>query len=80
MPFVSRNFKLLSFGEEAEEDEEEMNEANRMYSGRSKSTHDLLDDPHLSDIPAVESRTKKRKDSLENQEADNVQEESTTPR
>lgn len=50
-----KNFKLLSFGEEAEEDEEESSEANRRYSGRSKSTHDILNDPHLSAVPAVET-------------------------
>ncbi|XP_063239018.1 spliceosome-associated protein CWC27 homolog [Bacillus rossius redtenbacheri] len=48
-----KNFKLLSFGEEAEEDEEETIEANKKYSGRSKSTHDLLDDPSLSAVAAV---------------------------
>ncbi|XP_069687099.1 spliceosome-associated protein CWC27 homolog isoform X2 [Periplaneta americana] len=50
-----KNFKLLSFGEEAEEDEEETTEANRKYSGRSKSTHDILNDPQLSAVPAVET-------------------------
>lgn len=45
----------MSFGEEAEEDEEETNEANRKYSGRSKSTHDILNDPWLSAVPAVET-------------------------
>ena len=54
--FPHRNFKLLSFGEEAEEDEEESSEANRRYSGRSKSTHDILNDPHLSAVPAVETK------------------------
>lgn len=53
-----RNFKLLSFGEEAEEDEEESNVANRKYSGRSKSTHDILNDPCLSAVPAVEMAEK----------------------
>jgi len=54
--FPHRNFKLLSFGEEAEEDEEESSEANRRYSGRSKSTHDILNDPYLSAVPAVETK------------------------
>lgn len=53
--FLLRNFKLLSFGEEAEEDEEETSEANRKYSGRSKSTHDILKDPGLSAVPAIET-------------------------
>jgi peptidyl-prolyl cis-trans isomerase SDCCAG10 len=57
-PPLHRNFKLLSFGEEAEEDEEESCEANRKYSGRSKSTHDILNDPHLSAVPAVEMAEK----------------------
>lgn len=46
--FFFRNFKLLSFGEEAEEDEEESSVANTKYSTKGKSTHDLLDDPKLS--------------------------------
>nr|CAD7401047.1 unnamed protein product [Timema cristinae] len=66
----SRNFKLLSFGEEAEEDEEETIEANRKYSGRSKSTHDLLNDPKLSAVAAVESVSKKRSASSEERESD----------
>lgn len=51
--FLYRNFKLLSFGAEAEEDEEETEVANKKYSGRSKSTHDLLQDPTLSAEHAV---------------------------
>lgn len=39
-----RNFGLLSFGMEAEEDEDQITE----YRGKPKSTHDLLDDPKLS--------------------------------
>ena len=42
--FFHRNFGLLSFGEEAEEDEGEAQE----YRGKPKSTHDLLEDPKLS--------------------------------
>lgn len=37
-----RNFKLLSFGQEAEEDEEESTTESKKYSGKSKSTHDVL--------------------------------------
>lgn len=48
-----RNFKLLSFGEEAEEDEEELIDVVKEYSGRPKSTHDVLKDPQLSSVPAV---------------------------
>lgn len=37
-----KNYKLLSFGDEAEEDEEETNRENEKYTGKSKSTHDVL--------------------------------------
>ncbi|XP_060808803.1 spliceosome-associated protein CWC27 homolog isoform X2 [Amyelois transitella] len=45
-----KNFGLLSFGEEAEEDEGEALE----YKGKPKSTHDLLEDPKLSKKTAAE--------------------------
>ncbi|CAH2988125.1 unnamed protein product [Chilo suppressalis] len=45
-----KNFGLLSFGAEAEEDEGEAME----YRGKPKSTHDLLDDPKLSRKTAAE--------------------------
>ncbi|CAH0599783.1 unnamed protein product [Chrysodeixis includens] len=45
-----KNFGLLSFGEEAEEDEGEAQE----YRGKPKSTHDLLEDPKLSKLTAAE--------------------------
>lgn len=48
-----RNFKLLSFGEEAEEDEEELIDAVKEFSSRPKSTHDVLKDPQLSSEPAI---------------------------
>lgn len=43
----------MSFGEEAEEDEEETIQMTKKFSGKSKSTHDLLSDPKLSSMPAV---------------------------
>ncbi|CAG9794332.1 unnamed protein product [Diatraea saccharalis] len=45
-----KNLCLLSFGDEAEEDEGEAME----YRGKPKSTHDLLDDPKLSKKTAAE--------------------------
>ncbi|CAG7838026.1 unnamed protein product [Allacma fusca] len=58
----TKNYKLLSFGEEAEEEEEEISEVNKKFSGKSKSSHDLTNDPKLSSQVAVEtSRHKKRR-------------------
>lgn len=51
--FFRRNFGLLSFGAEAEEDEEETDNFVQKYSGKAKSTHDVLDDPNLSKETAV---------------------------
>ncbi|KAJ0170311.1 hypothetical protein K1T71_014239 [Dendrolimus kikuchii] len=45
-----KNFGLLSFGEEAEEDEGEAQE----YRAKPKSSHDLLEDPKLSKKTAAE--------------------------
>ncbi|OAD56285.1 Peptidyl-prolyl cis-trans isomerase CWC27 like protein [Eufriesea mexicana] len=59
------NFNLLSFDEEAEEDEEESAILNKKFNGKSKSAHDHLTDPKLSLQPAVESPglpNKKRKE------------------
>jgi hypothetical protein len=36
----------------------ETSRENKKFSGRSKSTHDLLDDPKLSSQPAVEKKVK----------------------
>lgn len=46
--FVCRNFGLLSFGEEAEEDETETNDFVQKNASKSKSVHDVIDDPKLS--------------------------------
>ncbi|XP_076875229.1 spliceosome-associated protein CWC27 homolog [Brachyhypopomus gauderio] len=55
---ATKNFSLLSFGEEAEEEEEVVSQVSQTMKGRSKSSHDLLkDDPKLSSVPAVESKT-----------------------
>ncbi|XP_016894564.1 spliceosome-associated protein CWC27 homolog isoform X2 [Cynoglossus semilaevis] len=58
---ATKNFSLLSFGEEAEEEEEMVNQVSQTFKGKSKSSHDLLkDDPRLSSVPAVEKKKKKR--------------------
>lgn len=50
-----KDFKLLSFGSEAEDDEAECEEASRRLAAvrPSKSAHDLVSDPSLSSAPAV---------------------------
>uniref|UniRef100_A0A8C7ZXH5 Spliceosome-associated protein CWC27 homolog n=1 Tax=Oryzias sinensis TaxID=183150 RepID=A0A8C7ZXH5_9TELE len=54
---ATKNFSLLSFGEEAEEDEEMANQVSQTLKGKSKSSHDLLkDDPQLSSVPAVDKK------------------------
>ncbi|XP_070845793.1 spliceosome-associated protein CWC27 homolog [Chaetodon trifascialis] len=58
---ATKNFSLLSFGEEAEEEEEMVNQVSQTLKGKSKSSHDLLkDDPRLSSVPAVDEKTKKK--------------------
>uniref|UniRef100_A0A8C6LBJ9 Spliceosome-associated protein CWC27 homolog n=1 Tax=Nothobranchius furzeri TaxID=105023 RepID=A0A8C6LBJ9_NOTFU len=50
---ATKNFSLLSFGEEAEEEEEMVTQVSQTFKGKSKSSHDLLkDDPRLSSVPA----------------------------
>lgn len=48
-----KNYSLLSFGEEAEEDEAEVDAVAQEFRGKSKSSHDLANDPKLSSAPAV---------------------------
>lgn len=69
----TKNFSLLSFGEEAEEDEEESVVASKDLKGKSKSSHDLIDDPKLSSVPAVDVKSessKKKKKSKAAQKSD----------
>ncbi|XP_033736766.1 spliceosome-associated protein CWC27 homolog [Pecten maximus] len=66
----TKNYSLLSFGEEAEEDEEEVSVAVKDMKGKSKSSHDLTDDPKLSSQPAVSSDRKKRKMEEDDEESD----------
>ncbi|XP_029164286.1 uncharacterized protein LOC114935588 [Nylanderia fulva] len=65
-----KNFKLLSFGEEAEEDEEESSVLNRQYSGKGKSAHDCLSDPKLSSQSVVESVEPPKKKLKEDRSSD----------
>lgn len=43
-----RNFKLLSFGDEAEEEEEEVLAATKNFTTKGNSAHDIAKDPTLS--------------------------------
>ncbi|KAK3522209.1 hypothetical protein QTP70_032778 [Hemibagrus guttatus] len=53
---ATKNFSLLSFGEEAEEEEEMVTQVSQTMKGKSKSSHDLLkDDPKLSSVPVLDS-------------------------
>lgn len=56
-----KNYKLLSFGDEAEEEEEENIRENERFSGKGKSTHDVLSDPKLSS-ETIEASTEKKAD------------------
>ncbi|CAH8871711.1 unnamed protein product [Trichobilharzia szidati] len=52
---ATKNFSLLSFGEEAEEEEEVVNTVVEKFRQKGKSAHDLLSDPRLSSVPVTVS-------------------------
>jgi len=68
--YYYRNFKLLSFGEEAEEDEEESSVLNKQYSGKGKSAHDCLSDPKLSAQSVIEPSESSKKKHKEDGSSD----------
>ena len=45
---ATKDFNLISFGEEAEEEENALETVQKVYRNKSKSSHDLLNDPKLS--------------------------------
>ncbi|XP_055629468.1 spliceosome-associated protein CWC27 homolog [Toxorhynchites rutilus septentrionalis] len=60
-----KNYGLLSFGDEAEVEEEETNQfVQKNITGKSKSSHDVLDDPKLSK-QAVDVKSKSSKSKIE---------------
>lgn len=61
---------MLSFGEEAEEDEEESSVLNRQYSGKGKSAHDCLSDPKLSSQSVIEAAEPPNKKIKEDRNSD----------
>jgi peptidyl-prolyl cis-trans isomerase SDCCAG10 len=44
---ATKDFNLISFGEEAEEEENDLEVVQKTYRNKSKSSHDLLNDPKL---------------------------------
>ncbi|OAD54897.1 Peptidyl-prolyl cis-trans isomerase CWC27 like protein [Eufriesea mexicana] len=75
--FCYRDCNFLSFGEEAEEDEEESMILNNRFSGKGKSGHDHLTDPKLSLQPPGFANEKRKVDRSSNWDSDY---ESTLPR
>ncbi|XP_054613872.1 spliceosome-associated protein CWC27 homolog isoform X2 [Dunckerocampus dactyliophorus] len=72
---ATKNFSLLSFGEEAEEDEEMVNQVSQSLKGKSKSSHDLLkDDPRLSSVPVVDKAEKASGDESQDDEGEKASE------
>ncbi|XP_071500578.1 spliceosome-associated protein CWC27 homolog [Diadema antillarum] len=72
---ATKNFSLLSFGEEAEENEEEISVASQAMKNKSKSMHDLVDDPRLSSVPAVEQEQGSKKTEKSHLKEDKEKEE-----
>ena len=58
-----RNFKLLSFGDEAEEDEEDFVVATKKMTRKGNSAHDIAMDPSLSSQISLSEQ--ERKDAIE---------------
>ncbi|XP_050073116.1 spliceosome-associated protein CWC27 homolog [Anopheles maculipalpis] len=73
-----KNFGLLSFGDEAEEEELEANVfVQKNGPGRGKSSHDVLDDPKLSKQTSISSaeESKKRQRSPDSRDHSSADEE-----
>ena len=45
---ATKDFNLISFGDEAEEEENDLAVVQKSYKSKPKSSHDLLNDPKLS--------------------------------
>ena len=63
---ATKDFKLLSFGEEAEDEEETLVSVQKTMSKKPKSSHDLLNDPKLSkETSSASSAPKTNTDTTE---------------
>ena len=60
---MSRNFGLLSFGDEAEEEEEELESVSKTLKSKPKSAHDIGDPSLLSKKVVEEDKSGRRSDS-----------------
>ncbi|XP_045460888.1 spliceosome-associated protein CWC27 homolog [Harmonia axyridis] len=67
-----KNFKLLSFGDEAEEDEEESKRENEKLVAKGKSSHDVLDDPKLSSETDIIQNKTEDDESDHEQQLENI--------
>ncbi|KAK2585645.1 hypothetical protein KPH14_010266 [Odynerus spinipes] len=74
-----KNFKLLSFGEEAEEDEEESVVLNKQFNSKGKSAHDRLSDPKLSSQPVIDANEPPNKKIKENGDTDSDSDDYQSP-
>ncbi|XP_046851502.1 spliceosome-associated protein CWC27 homolog [Xenia sp. Carnegie-2017] len=77
----TKNFSLLSFGEEAEDDEEEVQSLNKKI--KIKSSHDVLNDPKLSAVPALEQTENDKSrsvDVLDEEMADSIRRKLKKPK
>lgn len=70
-----RNFGLLSFGEEAEEDEAETVSFVQKNATKSKSMHDVVDDPKLSKQTATIEKRGSDSGRIEEDAGEEVDEE-----
>ena len=60
---ATKDFNLISFGEEAEEEENDLEAVQKSYRHKSKSSHDLLNDPKLlSDVGKDEEKDNNKRD------------------
>lgn len=72
---ATKDFKLLSFGEEAEDDEESLDVATKSKKGKGKSAHDLASDPNLlANVDKTQLGVEEDSDSSEEEDAEDDEE------
>ena len=68
---ATKDFNLISFGEEAEEEENDLDTVQESYRNKSKSSHDLLNDPKLSSEIGNDEMHSSNKHELSDNEDEN---------